>query len=330
MGKRGWRALAAGGVLGLALAACTSGAPGETAAEGRKVTDGNGAEVTVPENPVRIIALSEPTLDGALALGADVVGTTSGRGQGAVPGYLSDQADGIPIVASVAGPNIERILALEPDLIVTDGTVAADDAVLGKLSGIAPTVFVSKKAADWKSAFTSLAAVLGRTAEAEKVLAGYASRVDEIKGKLGDRADDTVSIVRWGTGQPSVILKELPPSTVVADVGLRRPPAQDRDGLGHSTPVSRENLDQLDADWMFFGTLGGATNPQGGNTGTAVGVEASAAMLRDDALGTPGFTRLTAYRNKHVIPVDGSAWASAGGPIAATVILDQLGKALLA
>ncbi|WP_433826573.1 ABC transporter substrate-binding protein [Actinoplanes sp. CA-015351] len=317
-------------VLGLALTACTSGSAADPAgADGRTVVDGNGDRVTVPRSPARVVALSEPTLDGALALGVDIVGTTSGRGQGSVPGYLSDQADGIPIVASVAGPNIEQILALKPDLILTDGTVAADASVLGKLAGIAPTVFVSKKAADWKGAFTSLAEVVGKSAEAEKVLAGYASRVDEIRGKLGDHAGDTVSIVRWGTGQPSVILKELPPSKVVADVGLRRPAAQDKDGLGHSTPVSRENLDQLDADWMFFGTLGGATNPQGGNTGTAVGVEASARMLQDDALVTPGFTQLTAYRNKHVIPVDGSAWASAGGPLAATVILDQLGKALL-
>ncbi|RAK38125.1 iron complex transport system substrate-binding protein [Actinoplanes lutulentus] len=330
MGTRGLRVLTVVSVLGMALTACTSGSASDsTGADGRTVVDGNGVSVTVPRSPARVVALSEPTLDGALALGVDVVGTTSGRGQGSVPGYLSDQADGIPIVASVAGPNIEQILVLKPDLIVTDGTVAADESVLGKLAGIAPTVFVSKKAADWKGAFTSLAEVLGKSAEAEKVLAGYASRVDEIRGKLGDHADDTVSIVRWGTGQPSVILKELPPSKVVADVGLRRPAAQDKDGLGHSTPVSRENLDQLDADWMFFGTLGGATNPQGGNTGTAVGVEASAKMLQDDALVTPGFTQLTAYRNKHVIPVDGSAWASAGGPFAATVILDQLGTALL-
>ncbi|GGK77128.1 iron(III) dicitrate-binding protein [Mangrovihabitans endophyticus] len=324
-------AAVAGAALALTLAACTSGpdddpAPADDAS--RTVTDGKGASVEVPADPRRIITLSEPTLDGALALGADVVGTTSGRGQGGPPAYLADQATGIPVVATVAGPDIEQILARKPDLILTDGTVSADDAVLGKLADIAPTVYVSKTAADWRTAFTALGEVLGRTAEADQVLAGYDSQVAEVKGKLGEHADDTVSIVRWGSGQPSVLLRELTPSTIVADLGLRRPPAQDREGEGHSQPVSRENLDQLDADWMFFGTLGGPTNPQGGNAGAAAGVAASEKALTSDAVRTPGFTELTAYRNDHVVPVDGSAWASAGGPLAATVILQAVADAM--
>ncbi|GAA0811235.1 ABC transporter substrate-binding protein [Spirilliplanes yamanashiensis] len=325
------RPAAAAALLLLGLAACTNDAPAATDG-GRTVTDGRGQQVSVPAAPARVVTLSEPTLDGALALGVTVVGTTSGRGQGAVSAYLADRAAGIPIVASVAGPNLEQILTLQPDLIVTDGTVTADDSVLGKLAAIAPTVYVSPTGADWKAAFTTLGEVLGKQAEAQQVLAGYQSRVDETKAELGDRADDTVSIVRWGLGQPSLLLRELPPSKVLADLGLRRPPAQDRDGPGHSSPVSRENLDQLDADWMFFGTLGGATNPAGGNTGdaAAVGRAASQTMLDDDAVATPGFTALTAYRNRQVVPVDGSAWTSSGGPLAATVILGDVAEAMTA
>jgi iron complex transport system substrate-binding protein len=286
--------------------------------------------VAVPAAPARVVALSEPTLDGALALGVTVVGTTSGRGQGAVSAYLADKAAGIPIVASVAGPNLEQILTLQPDLILTDGTVTADDAVLGKLAAIAPTFYVAKAGADWKQSFTTLGTAVGKSTETEGVLTGYRTRVADVKAKLGPNAGATVSIVRWGLGQPSVLLRELPPSTVLADLGLRRPPSQDKDGPGHSQPVSRENLDQLDADWMFFGTLGGATNPEGGNTGDAadVGRKASAAMLAGDAAATPGFTALTAYQDKHVVPVDGSAWTSAGGPLAALVILDDVAVAL--
>jgi iron complex transport system substrate-binding protein len=320
-------ALATAALLGLGLTACTSGKDGSTAT-GRTVTDAKGATVSVPGAPARVVTLSEPTLDGALALGAVVVGTTSGRGQGGVSAYLAQKAAGIPIVASVSGPNIEQILALKPDLILTDGTVTADDAVLGKLNQIAPTVYAGKTAADWKAEFTLVGQALGKNGEAQQVLAGYTSRIAEVKGKLGGHADDTVSIVRWGAGQPSVLLKELPPSKVVTDLGLRRPAAQDKDGPGHSQPISRENLDQLDADWMFFGTLGGSTNPQGGNSGSAVGRQASQAMLASDAEKTPGFTGLTAYRNHQVIAVDGSAWASSGGPLAATVILDEVAEAM--
>jgi iron complex transport system substrate-binding protein len=315
-------------VMAAVVAGCDSTAP-STPDGTRSVTDGRGASVSVPAAPARVVALSEPTLDGALALGVTVVGTTSGRGQGAVSAYLADKAAGIPVVASVAGPNLEQILALQPDLILTDGTVTADDAVLGKLAAIAPTVYVAKAGGDWKQSFTTLGAAVGKAAETQQVLTGYTTRVAEVKAKLDADADATVSIVRWGLGQPSVLLRELPPSTVIADLGLRRPPAQDKQGPGHSQPVSRENLDQLDADWMFFGTLGGATNPEGGNTGDASGVgrAASAAMLAD-AVATPGFTALTAYRDKHVVPVDGSAWTSAGGPLAALVILGDVATAL--
>ncbi|WP_306205943.1 ABC transporter substrate-binding protein [Actinoplanes sp. RD1] len=326
---RRWLALAAG-LLALSVTGCTNSSGDDAATGGttRTVTDGKGATVTVPASPARVITLSEPTLDGALALGANVIGTTSGRGQSTVPAYLTEKAAGIPVVASVAGPQVEQILALKPDLIVTDGTVSADDAVLGQLAEIAPTVYVSTTGADWKTAFTTLGAVLGKQQEATRVLDGYTGRVAEIKGKLGSHAQETVSIVRWGTGQPSLLLRELPPSKILADLGLKRPPAQDKDGPGHSQPVSRENLDQLDADWMFFGTLGGATNPTGGNTGTAAGTEASRTMLTGDAVKAPGFTDLEAYRDKHVVPVDGSAWASSGGPLAATVILDQTAEAM--
>ncbi|MEV7232368.1 iron-siderophore ABC transporter substrate-binding protein [Polymorphospora sp. NPDC051019] len=336
MERRGTRRTRTAGVVAgalltlLAATACQSTEP-STPDGSRTVTDGKGAQVTVPADPTRVIALSEPTLDGALALGLTVVGTTSGRGQGAVSAYLADKAAGIPVVASVAGPNLEQILTLTPDLILTDGTVSADDSVLDKLAGIAPTVYISPTGADWQTAFTTLGDVVNRAAETEQVLAGYRGRVDEIKAGLGPNTGATVSIVRWGLGQPSVLLRELPPSKVLADLGLRRPPAQDRDGPGHSQPVSRENLDQLDADWMFFGTLGGATSPEGGNTGSAadVGRAASAAML-DNAVQTPGFTALRAYRDQRIVPVDGSAWTSAGGPLAATVILTDVAGAMTA
>ena len=40
---------------------------------------------------------------------------------------------------------------------------------------------------------------------------------------------------------------------MLSDLGLQRPPAQDREGKGHSEPVSLENLSDIDADYMFIG-----------------------------------------------------------------------------
>jgi len=317
--------LVAGGLSG-----CSSSGDktAESGSAHRVIVDAKGRTVSVPAHPERVLALSEPTLDAATTLDVHLVGATSGRGQGGLPAYLARKASGVPIVASVAGPNFELIAKTRPDLILVDGTVAVDDQSIDTLAQIAPTAFVSKTGENWKEAFRAAANVLNRSGQAAAFLQKYAGQVSAVRGKLGKNAGATVSIVRWGDAMPSVLLKEIAASTVVAELGLHRPLSQDRIGKGHSQPVSLENLDQLDADWMFFGTLGGATNPSGGNTGGNADVAASRAALRRAAADTPGFDRLRAYQLGHVVPVDGSAWMSAGGPQAEWTVLQSIADAL--
>lgn len=314
---------------GLAAAACGSGDAPDAGGATRSVTDATGASVQVPAHPKRVVALSEPTLDGALALKAPVVGTTSGRGQGGAPAYLAAKAKNVPVVASVAGPDLEKIAGLKPDLILADGSVRLDDATRSKLKGIAPTVTVSSRGQSWQDAFTAEARVLNLAGQGASVLSAYRARVAKVKGELGSNAKATVSIVRWNSGEPSILLTEQPASQVVADLGLKRPAAQDKKGQGHSVPVSLEKLGDIDADWMFFGTLGGSAGGQGDTKAASdkVGTQASAKLLAT-AKKTPGFTELKAYRDDHIVPVDGTAWTSAGGPLAVTVVLNDVAKAL--
>src|SRR5690606_36892676 len=147
---------------------------------------------------------------------------------------------------------------------------------------------------------------------AADVLAEHDARVASLRERLtAQYADATFSIVRWQGGAPALILKELPAGRALTDLGLRRPPAQDRDGRGHSEPVSLENLDQIDADYLFFGTLGGASvdNPDAGGSADAAAAREALRIAEQ----RPGFTRLNAYRTGRVLPVDGSAWTSTGG-----------------
>jgi iron complex transport system substrate-binding protein len=90
-------------------------------------------------------------------------------------------------------------------------------------------------------------------------------------------------------------------------------------------PISLENLDEIDGDWLFLGALG--TGATGGVSDTPADVQAARAALRT-AHDTPGFDELRAVRTDHVVPVDGSAWTSAGGPLAAGVMLDDVRREL--
>src|SRR5690606_27799855 len=136
------------------------------------------------------------------------------------------------------------------------------------------------------------------------VVADYEKAVDDAKAELGDRSAETFSIVRWQGGSASLILKELPSGTALEDLGLRRPASQDRRGRGHSEPVSLENLSSIDADHMFFGTLGGSSvgNAQAGGSADRDGARSALAAAEK----VPGFTDLAASRTGSVHLVDGS------------------------
>lgn len=310
------------------LTACGSGDSGSTEAGTRQVEDVTGETISVPAKPLRVVTLSEPTLDSALALGVTPIGTAAGRGQSGVAAYLAKEAGDLPILGGIAQPNYEAIGKAKPDLILVDGTsINNNDDAIAALRSIAPTVYTGYAGGSWRSNFELVADALNLEAQGRKVIEQYDARVKDVAGKLGDYADKTFSIVRWQGGSASLILQELPPGEALEDLGLQRPANQDRRGRGHSEPVSLENLQDIDADYLFFGTLGGSSvdNPTAGGASDAEAAEGALA----DAADAPGFTQLKAYRDSHVIPVDGSAWTSTGGPILMNRIIDDVAKALV-
>ncbi len=307
----------------------SAAASSDGSADGARVVVGvDGVEQSVPGSPERVVTLSEPTLDAALALGVTPVGTSAARGQSGVAPYLADRASGIEIVGLVAQPNIEAIAALHPDLILTDGTSINNNAsMIELLRQIAPTVVTGLAGGDWQDNLTLTADALDRASQGQQVITDYQARVADVSGRLGSNANAQISVVRAQNNGFSLILKELPPGLVLTDLGLRRPPSQDREGRGHSEPISTENIDQIDGDWVFLGTLGGSSvgTPDAGGSAD---VTAAQAAIDQAAGGVPGFTDLTAYRNHRIVPVDGSVWTSTGGPLLIAAILDDIERTL--
>ena len=87
------------------------------------------------------------------------------------------------------------------------------------------------------------------------------------------------------------------------------------------------HLSDADADYMFFGTLGGSSvnNPVAGGTADVSGAE----LAYEEAQGVPGFRELTAFQQGNVILVDGSLWTSTGGPILMREIIEFVEGTLL-
>lgn len=307
-------AVATGALL---LTACGSDDGSDSAAaketSTRRITDAQGRKVEVPTAPKKVVTLSEPTLDAALALGMEPVGATAGRGQTGVSTYLADKASKAEVVATVAEADMEKLAALQPDLILLDETTGAKRTI-SKLQAIAPTVVTAKLNEDWKKAFTATADALNQKTEAEKILAAYDADVAATKAKLGDNAGAVVSVIRWQDGAPSVVGKGVGHvGSTLTSLGLTRPKDQQGASSGHSEPVSLEKLSTIDGDWLFFGTLGD---------------EADGEKAYAEAEKVPNFSKLEAEKEGHVVVIQGSAWNSAGGPLAAQIVLDDVTKAL--
>ncbi|MFD7668844.1 ABC transporter substrate-binding protein [Streptomyces sp. NPDC059788] len=303
--------------LALALTACggdeSGGGSGKAKTDGGKitVTDATGSKVDVPAGPAKVVALSEMDLDSALALGVEPIGLTAGRGQKGAPGYLAGRAGDIPVVGAVTGPDIEKVLRAKPDVILAGQL--ADQKVLQQLKAVAPTVVTIGKDKDWKKALDLTGRVLGKQNEAKSFLAGYDTKVADLKKKLGPQAGATVSVARYSAKGTAVMQQGVFISDVLKDLGFKRPGVQNDRGQGHSTPISDEDIKQIDGDWLFIGTL------------AAKGKDAD---LFAELKTKPAYRRLGAVRDGHVTEIDGSKWTSLGGGLAAVSVLNDIQKAM--
>ena len=217
----------------------------------------------------------------------------------------------------------------KPDLILIDGTsIGTDQQILESLTAIAPLAYTGYAGGDWRDNLRITADALNMTDEADDLVSDYNDKIKSAQRKLEKYRNKTFSIIRWQGDNASLILKELPAGRALTDLGLDRPPNQDRDGEGHSEPVPRENLADIDADYIFLGTLGGADEMgNGGSAGTVDVERAKKAVV--EAARVPGFTGLRAYQEDHIIPVDGSLWTSAGGVLLMNTIVDQIVELLV-
>ena len=311
-------------IIMLLTAACQSAEPPAaeaqpveepaSATETRTLTDAGENEVELPTSPQRVVTLTELDLDSALAVGVTPVGSVNGRGQQTLPAYLADQTASVESVGSLAEPSLEKMLSLNPDLILVGSPIPAIEELLPQLQEIAP-VFVTWKAGDdWQTAFRGVAAALNREAQAEEFMAGYQERTAAIAALLPDDSPTEASVTRWMPTGPIVMAPAHFSSLILSDVGLTRPAAHiDIAGSHgvHSDVISLEALDTIDSDWLFIGTLN---------------AEGTAAL--DEAQSNPLYQQLEAVQQGQVATVDGTVWTSIGGPLAALTVLDDVEQAL--
>ncbi|MBF6048568.1 ABC transporter substrate-binding protein [Streptomyces sp. NRRL B-1677] len=276
----------------------------------RSVTHAMGT-TEIKKKPRRVVVLDTGELDDVTMLGIEPVGAVSPhmKTEGGFPSYLSGKTKDTKDVGPMAEPNIERIMSLKPDLILSSKVRHAK--VYDKLKGIAPTVFTETTGAPWKDNLKAHAEALGLEKEAGAAMEAYEKRAkalgEEIK-KKNDGKMPTASVVRFVAGPTRLYQKQSFSGIVLSDIGLRRPASQDVDKA--MLEVSPEQIDKADADLMFVTV---ADDPK----------KTQQSAVQDNPL----WKELGAVKNDKVVQVPDETWMSGIGIQAANHVVDDVAKA---
>ena len=201
------------------------------------------------------MVLDSGELDDVTLLGITPVGAVSPhlKSEGGFPAYLKDKIGGTVDVGPMTEPNLELIISLKPDLILT--SKVRHETIYSQLNAIAPTVMAETTGFPWKANLALYAQALGKEDAAKTAMSQYEARAaklgEAIKAKNGGKPP-TVSVVRFVAGPTRLYQKSSFSGVVLNDVGLPRPAAQDVDQL--MLEVSPEQIGKAEADLVFVTT----------------------------------------------------------------------------
>ena len=175
----------------LLLAACNSDSetaePAETSGSSDTITyESESGPVEVPADPQRVLVLST-YVGNVMALDVPLVGVDAWSK--ANPRF-EEQLQG---VEEVTEDNLEKIIELEPDLIIGLSTIKNID----KLKEIAPTVTYTYGQVDYLTQHLEIGKLLNKEQEAQTWIDDFKTRAqtagDDIRAEIGENA--TVSVI---------------------------------------------------------------------------------------------------------------------------------------
>lgn len=260
----------------------------------------------VPDDPKRVVVLTNEGTEAVLALGFAPVGAAkSWLGDPWYPHIEAQMGDSVNLGTENA-INLELIATLQPDLIL--GNKQRHEEIYPQLSAIAPTVISERLRGDWRRNFELYAKALNKEVEGAKALADFESHVASLSEKLGDIKNEEVSVIRFLPTQIRIYQLDSFSGFVLGAVGFNRPEIQNVDNFAIKT--GKESIPDMDGDRIFHFTW---------DSGDGKGLAA-----RDDAMAEPLWQALEAVKAKKVHEVSDPIWNTAGGILAALLMLEDI------
>ncbi len=274
--------------------------------------------VEVPDDVKRPVALFDFFLDHLVALDITPVAGDS-RGANRFVTYLDAvlKERGTVPIGDQWNPSLEAILMAQPDLILTHANV--HDKVYDQLNAIAPTAAYlgTEVGADgqvhrrsWDDLFRDTAQTVGKTEEAERIIADLQSRIHDLRERVREKySDETFLYLRVLPKEIRVYGHDLwgGPGWLLHDALELRPAPVPMDKP--TGAISVEAFPGINPDHIFM------------------------ALQSEEKLeefkNTPLWKNLTAVKKDQIYPVDPETFQTETGPISLGLQLDTIEKALL-
>lgn len=264
-------------------------------------------KTTIEGTPERIVILTNEGTEALLALGIKPVGTVQSWLGDPWYEHIQDQMADVVNLGEESQPSVEMILSLKPDLII--GNKLRHEKIYDQLNAIAPTVFAETLRGEWMDNFMLYAEATNRKEKGEEVINAFNQRIEAFKAKAGDKLNTKVSIVRFMAGDTRIYHKDSFSGILLSKLGFARPESQDVDDFA-AKGVTKEMVTDMDGDVLFYFTY-----EKGDGEATA---------LEEQWLNDPLFQNLQVYKNGKVHKVSDAIWNTAGGVLAANLMLDDL------
>lgn len=251
-------------VMMLALAACgnTEDTENEEASGGEPemvpyTTDG-GEEIEIPEDPQRIVVLASSYFGNLMQLDANVAGVSNDIEGSEVLKPMAEDGN----VELLEVGNVEQVMNLDPDLIITFST----DENLDKLKAIAPTIPVEYDKWNYLDVHEEMGRIVGKEEEAAEWVEGFEAELAEDKKAVEDAV---------GEDATATVMEQYSKDIYVYGTNWGRGTEILYQGLGLGVPeeiqnevvetgwksISAEEIEKYAGDFMFVGTGdGGADN----------------------------------------------------------------------
>ncbi|WP_448641335.1 iron-siderophore ABC transporter substrate-binding protein [Geodermatophilus sp. URMC 63] len=244
----------------LVLAGCGADEDEDTAPEAGGVSDAFPVtvatafeEVTIEEEPARVVALGWGDAETALALGVQPVAASDWLGFGGegVGPWAAGSYDEAPEIIETLEPSLEAIAALEPDLILDTRSDASQERY-DSLSQIAPTIGqpdgVGPYQTTWQQQLEMVGEALGRDEEAAQVRADVEQEFADTAAAHPEFDGTEVAVGAYTSEGFGAYVRGDARVDLMEQLGfVNKPAVQDLAGENFFVPLSDEQVGLLDA-----------------------------------------------------------------------------------